>query len=239
MVSNSNFLNVVALVILLLIFWRSTSDVLDPKPRLTVHARATPNIDSLFSLYEQTPLCEIMERAGSDKSVRHRYTAMYHHLLKDFRHEPWRIFELGLYRGGSLRGWKEYFSNASVFGCDYDEARLFQEERIATFPCDINSAASISSLWARPQLHEPFDLIIEDGPHSFDTNVLFLQKSLEKLKLGGIYVTEDIDTEIFSKLKDFSSTISADYKSFLTCVNCKLVVNPSDDNLLFVQKIKK
>ncbi len=36
------------------------------------------------------------------------------------------------------------------------------------------------------------DIIIQDGLHTFDANVSFLEGSLDHLHPGGIYVTEDI-----------------------------------------------
>ena len=47
--------------------------------------------------------------------------------------------------GASLRMWKDYFPNASIFGCDIDRDVLFSEERIKTFHCDQTSAKSISN----------------------------------------------------------------------------------------------
>jgi len=35
--------------------------------------------------------------------------------------------------GASLRGWREYFPNAHIFGAESDRDILFDEERIWTF----------------------------------------------------------------------------------------------------------
>jgi hypothetical protein len=103
--------------------------------------------------------------------------------------------------------------------------------------CDINSIDSIQELWGNDKLEGEFDLIVEDGPHTYDSNVLFLQHSLKKLKAGGIYITEDIDISNFDRMKLFKDSLPSNFKTFLGCVNCKLVTNPSDDILLFVQRV--
>ena len=43
-----------------------------------------------------------------------------------------------------------------------------------------------------PDLQGGVDIIIEDGLHTFEANVSFLEESLDRLRLGGIYITEDI-----------------------------------------------
>jgi SAM-dependent methyltransferase len=162
----------------------------------------------------ETPndLCFIMNFFGSDKGhpindSNHCYTRFYHELFKPDRYESLRVFELGLGTnnpnfpsnmgpdgkpGASLRGWKQYFPNASVFGADIDSGILFQEDRIRTFQCDQNDANSIKTLWSNTELEEGFNIIIEDGLHIFESNVHFFENSYHKLKVGGIFIIEDV-----------------------------------------------
>ena len=154
-----------------------------------------------------TPLCEIMGRQGSDKghgdvgflSI-HNYTILYHQLFEDLRDKPIRIFELGLGTqnvnilsamhstyvvGASLRGWAEYFPKAKVYGADIDHEIIFEEPRIMTYFCDQTNPYIIKTLWDHKELEEPFDIIIEDGLHTFDANVCFFENSIHKVKKGG------------------------------------------------------
>lgn len=158
----------------------------------------------------RTDLCNIMEKHGSDKSVRnHNYTLVYSKLFESIRHNILRIFELGLGTnntdilsnmgrdgrpGASLYGWAEYFNNSKIFGADIDKRILFNTDRISTFYCDQTSAQIINELWSNINLNENFDIIIEDGLHKFDANVCFFENSIHKLKKGGYYIIEDIET---------------------------------------------
>lgn len=149
-------------------------------------------------------LCRVMRANGSDKSVRgkHNYTLLYEALLAPLRTEPLRIFELGLgtaacmwpgyVPGASLRGWSEYLPKASVFGADIDRSSLFAAERIKTGYCDQLSPATIEALWAQPAFAEPYDLIVEDGLHTFEANVCFFEHSVRMLRPGGVFVIEDV-----------------------------------------------
>jgi len=94
--------------------------------------------------------------------------------------------------GASLRGWREIFPRAQVFGADIDRDMLFQEQQIKTFYCDQLCQQSITDLWAHPDLQWGADIIIEDGLHTFEANTTFLEGSLEHLHPGGFYVIEDI-----------------------------------------------
>lgn len=165
-----------------------------------------------------TDLCFIMHYFGSDKgnpmgNGHHTYTLAYEPLFAPVRQDPIRVFELGLGTnnlnfpsnmgadgkpGASLRGWKQFFPKAHVFGADIDGGILFEEERIKTYQCDQNSTESVTRLWANPDLAlGGFDIIIEDGLHIFESNVHFFENSCHKLNPGGIFVIEDIQSYTF------------------------------------------
>ena len=148
-----------------------------------------------------------MTKHGSDKGRAHNYTAVYSALFQGRWNQPLRVLELGLgsnnpdvpsnmgvfgVPGASHRGWRELFPNAAVYGADVDRRILFREDRIKTFYCDQSDRSSIRELWSQPDLQGGADIIIEDGLHTFEANVSFLEESLDHLCPGGIYVTEDI-----------------------------------------------
>ena len=150
-----------------------------------------------INVFSPTEMCRAMTRHGSDKGhAYHNYTTVYSVLLGRFRGANIRIFELGLgtnnpklvssmgehgLPGASLRGWRELFPRALVYGADIDREILFQEDRVQTFYCDQLDGAAIRHLWSKPVLSEGFDIIIDDGLHTFEANVSFLDGSLELL----------------------------------------------------------
>jgi len=157
-----------------------------------------------------------MTKLGSDKGS-NKYTTLYSALFNDRRREPLRILELGLGSnnlnvlsnmgvfgapGASHRGWRQLFPHALIYGADIDRGILFEEERIKTFYCDQLDRNSIDKLWSHPELRDGADIIIEDGLHTFDANISFLEGSLQHLRPGGIYVIEDIGWDTFEKWYD-------------------------------------
>src|SRR5260370_4203302 len=154
-----------------------------------------------------TKMCRVMTKHGSDKARAHKYTAVYSALFKGRYDQPLRVFELGLgtnnpdapsnmgvfgVPGASLRGWRDLFPHALVYGADIDRAILFQEDRIKTFYCDQLDQSSIRELWSNPDLQDGADIIIEDGLHTLEANVSFLGGALVHLRPGGIYAAADI-----------------------------------------------
>jgi SAM-dependent methyltransferase len=173
-------------------------------------ARRLQNVN----VWAPTRMCRVMTSYGSDKGRQNNYTPLYSALFKERCDQPLRIFELGLGTnnpdapssmgvfgapGASLRGWRKLFPNALVYGADVDRSTLFQEDRIKTFYCDQLDRSSIRELWSQPDLRGGLDIIIEDGLHTFEANVSFLEESLDHLRPGGIYVTEDIGWNHFDE----------------------------------------
>jgi predicted O-methyltransferase YrrM/tetratricopeptide (TPR) repeat protein len=175
-----------------------------------------PQASIRFDETVATPLCYIMEHHGSDKGSSkpmtswHNYTTLYHSLLKDRRSKVGRVFELGLGTtdvsipsnmgpngkpGASLRGWAEYFPQARIFGADIDKRILFEEGRIKTYYCDQLDPNAIRTLWSEKDLEEGFDLIVEDGLHTYEANVCFFENSIHKLNQGGLYIIENINVK--------------------------------------------
>jgi hypothetical protein len=147
---------------------------------------------------------------------------------------------IGLYGrpGGSLRGWRELFPNALVYGADIVRANLFQEDRIKTFYCDQLDQASIRELWAQPELQGGMDIIIEDGLHTFEANVSFLEGSLAHLRPGGIYIIEDIAKSMAERWYDQLEKIySVQYKTYdFAFVVLPNYFNNIDNNLLVIRR---
>ncbi len=217
-------------------------------------------LDFKFDESKSTPLCEIMGRNKSDKgsqnitSSHHNYTTFYYSIFKNMTKNKLRLFELGLGTnninilsnmgengrpGASLYGWAEFFPNAEIFGADIDKDILFNTNRIKTFYCDQTKPDIIKKMWDNSELKDEFDIIIEDGLHTFDANVIFFENSIYKLKTGGFYIIEDL---VKNELDLFTNKIK-EWEEIYTNYLFKLLIIPStinnnDNNLLVIYKYK-
>ena len=203
-----------------------------------------------------TELCRLMEKWGSDKGRenitmwKHNYTVVYTKLFAGLRDKPIRIFELGLgtnnvylastmagngVPGASLRAWEEYFPSAAVFGADIDRDILFAEGRIKTYFCDQTSPDAIRTLWSEGDLSEGFDIIVEDGLHTFDANVCFFENSVHKLRAGGIYIIEDITRPDLSRFEEKLVAWRRQFPGFtFELIDIPCTVNQYDNIILVI-----
>ena len=215
----------------------------------------------IFDEKQSTPLCEIMGINKSDKGCInidtswHNYTTFYYSIFKDLRDKKLRIFELGLGTnnitipsnmgsngrpGASLYGWQEFFYNSEIFGADIDTDILFNTDKIKTFYCDQTNPSIIQNMWNESNLEENFDIIIEDGLHTFNANVCFFENSIHKLKLNGYFIIEDIlnnEEHLFiNKIKEWE----LQYKNCLfILLKIPSIINHCDNTLLVVFKYIK
>jgi SAM-dependent methyltransferase len=204
-------------------------------------------------VFVPTEMCRIMSRHGSDKGSTHNYTTVYSVLFAGRRSEPLRILEVGLGTnnphlassmgtagkpGASMRGWRELFPYASIYGADIDRDILFEEERIQTFYCDQLDPEAIASLWSMPQLRGGIDVIIDDGLHTFEANDCLMERSLQNLRPGGIYVVEDILKEA---LPDWRRVLEQSYPARFPghefiLVELPHAYNRHDNNMVIVRR---
>jgi hypothetical protein len=68
---------------------------------------------------------------------------------------------------------------------------LFNEERIDTYYVDQLNPTSFHDLWENYK-ETQFDIMIDDGLHTFEAGICTFENSFHKLIPGGIYVIEDV-----------------------------------------------
>jgi hypothetical protein len=173
-------------------------------------------------------LSRLCDEYGSDKGEAnatrhpypwpsHTYADFYSRLFSHCRHGVKKVFECGIGTnnfnlassmgiegkpGASLRMWSEYFPNATIIGADIDRNILFEEGRIRTFYVDQLDPLAISFLWEQAGT-DNFDLIIDDGLHTFEAGSCLFEHSISKLADWGIYIIEDVETPDLLKYANF------------------------------------
>jgi hypothetical protein len=198
-------------------------------------------------------LTTLLEKHGSDKSSSkesgvHSYARFYSLLLGNNRESIGTVFECGIGTtnlalpsnmgrtgspGASLRAWKDYFPNAQIFGADIDREILFEEERIRTFYVNQLSASAITQMWSEiPNLN--FDLIIDDGLHTFEAGVTFYENSIAKLKDSGVYIIEDVTPRNLVKFAEYFKDTN-NFVDYVCLRSLRLGLRP-DNNLVIIRK---
>lgn len=178
---------------------------------------------------------------GTDKAIPHTYHRIYSALFKDLTSVK-DILEIGIYQGASLRAWSEIFPNSKIVGLDIDTTYFVNDERIKSFWADQNSKESFKNVF--DQLENPsYNLILDDGYHGWHETYNTFQVCLEKLKIGGWYIIEDIKTIYEQRWESISNNLSEEYVSFMVNMNSGVYdiqsgLEMSDNTVLAIQRIK-
>lgn len=134
---------------------------------------------TLQEIYDADPL--------SDKGTVHSYISEYYEsALKPYRRIAEKVLEIGVLKGGSTRLWKKYFSKAAIVGIDITNQ---DPEPGITYVCGDAYDIDTISLF-----NQEFDVIIDDGPHTLQSQIVFISEWYTKLKPGGLLVIEDIQS---------------------------------------------
>ena len=127
---------------------------------------------------------------GTDKFDLGYIECFYSRLFNPIKHKVKNVLEIGVYAGKSLELWRNFFLNAEIIGVDINPCNnliKLYNERIKTYIANGYDKAFVSSFKSTK-----FDIIIDDGPHTFESMEKFLTLYLPLLADEGLLIVEDI-----------------------------------------------
>ena len=183
----------------------------------------------------------------------HNFISSYNKLFKDYDiDEVEDVFEIGIgclekgqmgghngtitkygYKtGNSLRMWRDYFINANIHGIDiYKEAMIYDEDRIITYICDQSNKEQLNKL-LKDDIKKKMDIIVDDGSHELNHQIISFEILTPYLKKGGIYVIECIQPKnisSFLNLSVFRNKKEIEDKFEITHYDTRKDTNKNDD----------
>jgi hypothetical protein len=193
---------------------------------------------------ENADLEQLFNKFGSDKA---EYAPAYRAFLDRNRLLVRTVLEIGIgtlipdapysmvgwgapwYRpGGSLRAWRSYFPNAEVHGIDVQPDTQFSEDRITTHLCDSTDAEAVRALGF---VAETFDLIVDDGCHRAEQQLRTIENLFPLLKIGALYVIEDVLPEGVSARAEHYDRLSGVVGAF-----SPILFSGNESNPVFIVK---
>jgi hypothetical protein len=162
------------------------------------------------SAAQDTPDNELFRIFSADHNVHkwHHYFDIYTRYFERYRDRPIAMLEIGVFRGGSLRMWKEYFhADSTIVGIDVDESCRAHEIANQNVFVRIGSQADPAFLARVNGEFGPFDIILDDGSHkTHHQTTSFGALFRPALRDGGCYMVEDVHTNYWIKHVDSAET---------------------------------
>ena len=128
----------------------------------------------------------------TDKGTVHSYIPEYENLFKGKRLDIIKVLEIGIGHGGSIKLWHDYFPNAEIHAINIESPNqppywFHHFPRVTSY---IQDAYTVDAL----KLFEgiKFDIIIDDGPHTEESQIYAAKHYSKLLNKGGILVIEDV-----------------------------------------------
>lgn len=123
----------------------------------------------------------------------HHYFEIYHRHFERFRGRSPVVLEIGVFHGGSLQMWKQYFGpGAKIVGVDLEpNCAQFAEPGIEIMIGDQEDRGFLAEIRRRlPRV----DIVIDDGGHTMPQQIATFEELYAHVQPEGIYLCEDLHT---------------------------------------------
>lgn len=161
-------------------------------------ARYADNFSPAFSsrcapAAEANPLQDYIDRHDAGPGIWKwtHYPEIYHRHFQKFVGTDVHVMEIGIFSGGSLDMWRHYFGpRCRVIGVDIEPAcRVYRSPGVDVMIGD----QSDRRFWAKVRTEHPrVDILIDDGGHHPEHQIITFEEMLPHLSPGGVYLCEDV-----------------------------------------------
>lgn len=123
----------------------------------------------------------------TDKGKEHSYLDVYTELFLPFKDQKINLIEIGIYLGGSMRLFEEWFTQANIVGYDVTFEFIqvpFKSKKILKSCLDFTPDEFKDN---------PPHIIIDDASHVLEHQLKMVEICYPQLQPGGMLIIEDVD----------------------------------------------
>ena len=146
---------------------------------------------------------DLVDNTMTDKNTAHSYLPLYQQLLANKKETAKNVLEVGIgnfgeKNGGSIKLWRSFFKNATVYGLDIlpidrviDE--LKNDDRVVLYT---STDAYNNEFFKTHFLDKNIkcDFMLDDGPHTLESMKQFIRLYSQIMTDDGILIIEDIQS---------------------------------------------
>ena len=196
----------------------------------------TPSKD-LVSILDKYNVNGFEKAGGTDKNTIHNYTGIYEHILSGFKEKKGSLLEIGVQHGGSSLLWQSYLPGFDIYMVDVFDIvnpHIWQcmDENNNEYYFYENNAYDLNFIKHLKEECSGFDVIIDDGPHTLESQLFAVQFYLPLLKEGGVFAIEDIQD--ISHTEQLSSIVPDNLKEYIKVYDVRHTKGRYDDVIFTV-----
>jgi len=181
-------------------------------------------------------LKDLVNNSLTDKNTTHSYLDLYHKLLIDKKETAKNVLEIGIgdfaeKNGGSIKLWRDYFTNATIYGLDilnkdYVINELFNDPKVILY----TSTNAYDETFFNNELLKKnikFDFMLDDGPHTLESMKQFIKLYSQILALDGILIIEDVQS--WDWIDVLKNTVPEHLQKYIKVYDLRHIKNRWDD----------
>ena len=186
-------------------------------------------------------LVELVDNSRTDKNTVHAYLNLYQKLIEDKKITAKNILEIGIGGGGSIQLWNDFFLNADIYSIDITPMnwvfeKLLPLDRVTLYTgLDAYDEKIFNSYFYKKNIK--FDMILDDGAHTLETMIKFIELYSKVLNDDGILIIEDIPDITWIDL--LKKCTPEHLKKFIYIYDLRDIKNRFDDIVFVIDKSKK
>jgi predicted O-methyltransferase YrrM len=151
---------------------------------------------NLQKLLSENGLSRVSSTLGTDKDFPHTYIQNFYEGFFSLIDSPKKLIEIGIWKGASCALWKKTFPDCAIFGIDINiqELHPIAEKLRAKKEIELLEMDAYSEGLSRFSAGG-IDLVIDDGPHTLESQILALNW-IPLLTKAGTLIIEDVQNGI-------------------------------------------
>jgi len=198
-----------------------------------------------------------LDNKYTDKNTIHSYLPLYETLLQPIKESARAVLEVGVFKGGSIKLWHDYFKNASIYGCDISDNIFRGAEKRLKLISKLNRSRSriIKTLRESDRIilylnedsyteqyvtkfnNIKFDFMLDDGPHTLQSQKDFIKLYSHLLSDNGILIIEDVqDIKWIDELKNITPE---NLKQYIKIYDLRKNKGRYDDIVFTIDKVNR
>ena len=184
-------------------------------------------------------LIELVDNSRTDKNTTHSYLDLYEKLLFSKKETAKNILEIGIFDGGSIKLWHDYFQNATVYGLDVKKISETWDGIKNNKRIQLGSFDAYNEKFFKSQLlnkNIKFDMMIDDGPHTLESMKQFIKLYSQVMTNDGILIIEDIPK--WEWIEILTNETPKNLKEFIKSYDLRNIKGRYDDIVFTIDKSK-